>query len=67
MRKAGITKLEKGDLKLELSPEAPVKPKRNKKQVVTDSQDELIPSDSLSEEELLFYSAGGVPPEFKES
>lgn len=71
MRKVGICKLTDGTLHIELSPDAPPKRaytrKNTSKLPQADTQTDMIPTDSLSEEELLYYSAGGIPDELKDN
>lgn len=57
LRKEGITEFKEGNLELKLTP---LTPKPSKKQTI-DPITEAIDSDYPTAEEMLFYSAGGLP------
>jgi hypothetical protein len=62
-RKAGIKHYKDKDFEFTLTEDAPVstyKKKLSNHSPILTQSDQLIPSDSLSEEELLMWSAGGV-------
>lgn len=64
LRKEGITEFKNGDLEFKLSSELP---KRIKKNTVNTSSNDVsdqvnIDTDYPTPEEMLFYSAGGMPP-----
>jgi len=63
LRKSGVTKFEDSGLKIELAPEIPKAPRRKKMVEVTSQIHDDIQTDEMSQEDLLFYSAGGVPQE----
>lgn len=69
-RKRGVKSIKIDNVELILNEEAPTQTKRKRKAVPLDqlptSEDSSFDSDMPSEMELLFASAGGVPPEFKD-
>jgi hypothetical protein len=71
MRKAGVLELTLESISIKLSAEEPPKRpyvrKKNSSIPPEDTHQDLIPTDGLSDQELLFYSAGGVPEELKDN
>lgn len=59
LRKSGVTKYSENGLTLELGPE--VVPKYSSKHKSKEIDESLIPTDTPTDEELLFWSAGGAP------
>lgn len=59
MRRNGLVKYEKGDLKLELTPAAV---NLDWKQSSTGNTEEAPPGEKLSEEDVLFWSSPGFAP-----
>lgn len=66
-RRKGVSSIAIGELKMDLRPEAPESPYKRKKQTLEPHTDDEsnpyrnFPDGILSNEQLLFYSAGGAP------
>lgn len=66
-RKAGITYFKNAEFEIEVSDHKPAPTRRRPRKAsissTTSVQDDIDVKDNLSEEELLFWSAGGPSPE----
>lgn len=69
MRKAGVLELSQDGLVLKITQEAPSKQHKilHKANRVDVSEQLNIPTDEPTRDELLFWSAGGIPEETKDS
>lgn len=57
-RKSGIKQLKIGDIEFTLSEELPTKTKKSSKQALPEASDTKFETDTLTDNELLFWSTG---------